>query len=67
MNTSFDTDPLALARLARSLLVSPDIEGLNMSLRLLRHSLREQAGTADNPAQANFAAIAYKETINKDS
>lgn len=67
INTSFDTDPLALARLARSLLVSPDIEGLNMSLRLLRHSLREQAGAADNPAQANFAAIAYKETLNKDS
>ena len=64
LHTSFDLDSLVLSNRAKSLLISADMQGLELSLWLLRHELRSMAGQGDQIARANFAAEAYSKTLH---
>jgi len=60
-------DPMALAREAPSLLVTKDAEGLDLALRLLRHALRDQAGTAQEVEGNARLADAYQSLRGREA
>ena len=60
-------DALKLSGQARGLMTSADMDGLVLSIRLLRYALRALAGQGADMAQARFAAEAYALTKGREA